>query len=133
MTTRSESNKNLSYEILDTTYNSNSNDPEIDSLLKNDEFFCDFQEDHTLFGSDNLLAMEIDYFENCTMKTLQHFASYYKLPKSKIKKEILILNIIEFENNPENAEIVYNRKRMWDYLTELKNDEYFSKFILFTT
>ena len=40
MTTRSESNKNLSYEILDTTYDSN--DPEIDSLLKDDDFFLRF-------------------------------------------------------------------------------------------
>jgi len=131
MITRSEPNKNLSYEIIDTTHNSN--DPEIDNLLQDDDFFCDFQEDFENVDQDNLLAMEIDYFENCTMKTLQHFASYYNLPKSRIKKELLIYIIVEFENNPENAEIVYNRKRMWNYLTELKNDEYFSKFILFTT
>jgi hypothetical protein len=126
-----ESKKNLTYEIIDTTCNSNN--PEIDSLLNNDDFFCDYQEDTTLFGPDNLLAMELDYFENYNMKTLQHFASYYKFPKSRIKKELLIHNIVEFENNPENAEIVYNRKKMWDYLNELKNDDYFSKFILFTS
>jgi hypothetical protein len=130
MNTRSESNTNLSYEILDDSRSSK--DPEIDSLLNDDDFFCDFQEDTALFGPDNLLAQELDYFENYNMKILQHFASYYKLPKSKIKKELLIHNIIEFENNPENAEIVYNRKRMWNYLTELNDDDYFSKFIVFT-
>jgi len=134
MTTLSESTKNLSYEIVDTTCNSN--DPEIGILLNNDDFFSEFSEfpeDFENVDQDNLLAMEIEYFKNCNMKTLQHFASYYKLPKSKIKKELLIYNIIDFENNPENAEIVYNRKRLWDYLTELNNDEYFSKFILLTT
>jgi hypothetical protein len=66
MITRSEPNKNLSYEIIDTTHNSNDrNDPEIDILLNNDDFFSEFHEDFENVDQDNLLAMEIDYFENC--------------------------------------------------------------------
>jgi len=62
---------------------------------------------------------------------LQHIANYYKIPKTKLKKEELIQLIIQFENQDENSEEVYNRKRLWHYINELKNDSYFSKFVLF--
>jgi hypothetical protein len=127
-----ETSKNMSYEINDATYTSNGNS-EIDNLLKDNDMFSEVQSDFDYFDQDNFLAQEIDYVENYTLKTLQHIAAYYKLPKTKIKKTILIQSIIEFETRSENSEIVYNRKRLWHYLMELKNDDYFSKFLLFTT
>lgn len=127
-----ETSKNMSYEINDATYTSNGNS-EIENLLKDNDMFSEVQSDFDYFDQDNFLAQEIDYVENYTLKTLQHIAAYYKLPKTKIKKTILIQSIIEFETRSENSEIVYNRKRLWHYLMELKNDDYFSKFLLFTT
>ena len=127
-----ETSKNMSCEINDATYTSNGNS-EIDNLLKDNDMFSEVQSDFDYFDQDNFLAQEIDYVENYTLKTLQHIAAYYKLPKTKIKKTILIQSIIELETRSENSEIVYNRKRLWHYLMELKNDDYFSKFLLFTT
>lgn len=120
---------NLTYEIHDTIENVGYN-TEIDSIINNDDFFSDFQEEYDIFDEDNLLSLQIDYCENYTIKLLQQIAGYYKLKKTKIKKEHLIQLIIEFEINPENSVIVYNRKRLWHYFNELKSDEYFSKYIL---
>lgn len=127
----SKQENNLKYEIKENINNKEMND--VDSILNNENFFQDkdFQEEFKFFNEDNIMAQHIDYFENYTVKMLQHIANYYKIPKAKLKKEEFIQLIIQFENQDENSEEVYNRKRMWHYINELKNDSYFSKFILF--
>lgn len=102
---------------------------ELQHDIFNDNFFSDFNDE---LEQDNLLAQQMDYLDNYTLKTLHHIACYYKLQKNKLKKEQLVQNIVEFENNPENSDIVYNRKRLWYFIHELKDDEYFSKFVIFT-
>jgi len=128
-------NHKLQYEIQETPNNILSkNKNEIDNLMNNESFFSDFKEDETedeLLEFDNLMAQHIDYFENYSIKLLHHIANYYNLPKRKLKKEELINTIIQYENNPENSFIVYNRKRYWYYLNEIKNDSYFGKFVIF--
>lgn len=119
---------------------------EIDKLILNECFFSelDLDEDeddgdvvgfHNIHdeknGDDNIIAQHVDYFENYTVKMLQHIASYYEIPKRRLKKEELIELIIQFENEPENSIQVYNRKRCWHYVHELQNDSYFGKFISF--
>ena len=120
---------NLTYEIHDTIKNMDYN-TEIHSIINNDNFFSDFQEEYDFFDEDNLLSQQIDYYENYTIKLLHQIAGYYKIKRNKIKKGLLVQLIIDFENNPENSVTVYNRKRLWHYLNELKEDEYFSKYIL---
>ena len=106
---------------------------EIDKLINNDCFFSDFNDDNdsNVFDFDNLTALHVDYFENYNMKMLHHMANYYNIPKRKLKKDELIELIILFENDKSNMEIVYNRKRLWHYITELKTDSYFGKFVNF--
>ena len=123
---------NLKYEIKESLILKNHND--IDSMLNNENFFSDideFKDEFLFFEEDNLIAQQIDYSENYTLKMLTQIASYYKLNKRKVKKDELIELILSFENDPENSEKVYNRKRMWHYLNELKNDSYFSKYVIF--
>ena len=109
---------------------------EIDILLNNDNFFYENTDNNTddnnnYLETDNILSQQIDYSQNYNVKKLTHIAKYYNLNIKKNKKEEIIDNIIQFENNPENSILVYNRKRLWYYLNELKNDHYFSKFIIF--
>jgi len=127
----SKQENNLKYKIKENINNNEMND--VDSILNNENFFHDkdFHEEFQFFDEDNIMAQHIDYFENYTVKMLQHIANYYKIPKSKLKKDELIQLIIQFENQEENSEEVYNRKRLWHYINELKNDSYFSKFVLF--
>uniref|UniRef100_A0A6C0CIU9 Uncharacterized protein n=1 Tax=viral metagenome TaxID=1070528 RepID=A0A6C0CIU9_9ZZZZ len=122
---------NLNYEIKENNNISNNND--VDSILNNENFFqnCEFQEQFQFFDEDNLMAQHVDYFENYTLKMLNHICNYYKISKTRLKKEQIIELIIQFENNPDNSVLVYERKRMWHYINELKNDSYFSKFVIF--
>ena len=39
--------------------------------------------------------------------------------------------IVKFENESDNLELVYKRKKMWDYINEIKNDKYLSRYLIF--
>jgi hypothetical protein len=125
-------NIELEYEIKDSEFTIDidaKND--IDSMLNSEGFFSDFKEQFDIFDHDNMTALHVDYFENYNLKMLYHIANYYNIPKKKLRKEELIQLIILFENDPENTLAVYNRKRFWHYLHELKTDQYFGKFVIF--
>ena len=127
-----ESGLELEYEIKDSEFTIDidaKND--IDSMLNSEGFFSDFKEQFDIFDHDNMTALHVDYFENYNLKLLYHIANYYNIPKKKLRKEELIQLIILFENDPDNTLAVYNRKRFWHYLHELKTDQYFGKFIIF--
>ena len=124
-------NSELQWEIQENKNKVQENKEEIDSLINNESFFSDFKEEFEYFDYDNIMAQQIDYNQNYNVNKLNHIANYYNLSKRKLKKDQLIDSIVQFENNPENSVIVYNRKRLWHYLTELKNDSYFGKFVIF--
>jgi|TARA_B110000967_G_scaffold190246_1_gene214756 hypothetical protein len=122
----------INYEITNTSpTNVCIEKNEIDDLLNDGSFFYDFKTEIDSVDQDNMMAQHVDYFENYNMKQLHHISNYYQIPKRKLKKEELIELIIQFENDENNVEVVYNRKRLWHCLTELKDDEYFSKFVIF--
>jgi len=79
--------------------------------------------------ANEFITQQFYYDDNFTVKELHHVANYYEITKRKKKKCELIDDIISFELNDENNEIVETRKRLWFYLSELKNDDYLSKFI----
>ena len=79
---------------------------------------------------DDLIALEVEYQTNYTKKDLDKIADYYNLNK-RMKKLDLIEAIVKFENEPDNLELVYKRKKMWDYINEIKNDKYLSRYLIF--
>jgi hypothetical protein len=83
--------------------------------------------------SDTSFAMELEYNINHTVKSLGQILDYYDISKRKMRKDEMVQMLIMFEDAPENTEIVGRRKRMWSYVDELKDDTYFSKYILFST
>ena len=83
-------------------------------------------------STDSMLALELNYSTNFNIKQLGQIMDYYNLSKRKLKKDELIQKIILYESNIDNIYIVENRKRLWENIEELKNDPYFSKFVLFT-
>ena len=82
---------------------------------------------------DSLLAWELDYDTNYTVKQLGQILDYYGISKKKLKKNELIQTILLFEQNDDNRYIVDTRKRLWENIQELKGNYYFSKFILFNS
>ena len=68
---------------------------------------------------------------NYNVKGLSNILGYYNINKNKLVKDEMVQLIILFENEPSNKPIVYQRKRLWKNILELKNNDYFKKFILF--
>jgi hypothetical protein len=76
----------------------------------------------------------VDYQMNYTVKQLLTICEYYGIIKickmNKCNKEELIHHLMVFENDLENREMVLQRKNLWFYLNELKNDKFAKKFVL---
>jgi hypothetical protein len=73
----------------------------------------------------------LEYMNNYTVKNLINILGYYNINKNKLIKDEMVQLIILFENEQTNKTIVYQRKRLWKNILELKNNDYFKKFILF--
>lgn len=78
-----------------------------------------------------IVAIELDYMTNYTVKMLSHILDYYKLSKRRLNKSEMIQFILIFEEDPANEVCVSTRRQLWKYMERLRNDEYLSKFILF--
>lgn len=87
-------------------------------------------EDYDDNYSEMFFLLEQDYNENYTKKELELIAGYYDISKRKKKKLDLIQEIIIFEQNELNYEIVEKRKLHWFYLEQLSNDDYLKQFII---
>jgi len=85
--------------------------------------------------SINDFDIYIEAYNNYNMKTLTHIANYYNIIKKEKKKKMLkqelIYNIVLFETDEKNYPIVYKYREMIQKIEDLKNDKYFSSFILF--
>jgi hypothetical protein len=109
----------------------------LDKLQQQDNF--NEHDFHNFADFDNLLIDMnrtpyddyVEYMTNYNVKTLTNILGYYNINKNKLVKDEMVQLIIFFENEPANKTIVYQRKRLWKNILELKNNEYFKKFILF--
>ena len=110
----------------------------LDKFQQHDKF-DDFADFHKFNEHDNLLIDMnrtpyddyVEYMTNYNVKALTNILGYYNINKNKLVKDEMVQLIIFFENEPANKTIVYQRKRLWKNILELKNNEYFKKFILF--
>ena len=112
-----EENETDNTGVIDITY---------DDLVKE----VDHMEMISAVNMDDIIALEIDYDTNYLKKDLERIAEYYEISKRKKRKNQLIEEIVLFEKNPENIEIVFRRKKLWSYIEEIKNDNYLSKFLI---
>ena len=80
---------------------------------------------------DKIYSMQLDYDENYIKKDIDFIADYYKISKRKKRKMELIQDIVLFEINPGNESIVQKRKLMWFYISEIEEDSYLRKFLIF--
>ena len=126
--------ENVSYDIEENSSPTESID--IAELIAEIDEKHDIVKDNkrvTGMPSDISFALEIEYNTNYTVKSLGQILDYYEISKRKLRKDEMVQMLIMFEEDPENMEIVEKRKRMWSYVNELKEDKYFSKYIIFST
>ena len=87
-------------------------------------------EDETILGMDDYLASELDYQTNYIKKELERIADYYEISKRKKRKDELVEVILLFEKDPVNIQKVYQRKKLWKYMEEIKKDKYLRQFLI---
>lgn len=123
---------NISYNIKELTKEQNIN---IDELINeiNEKWI---QINGSLFTgkldvSSRMIALELNYDTNYTVKMLKMIMDYYQISKRKMIKSEMIQSIILFEEDDNNNDIVEKRKKLWEYMKELKDDTFFSKYIIF--
>ena len=97
---------------------------------------------------ENSASLELDYSLNYNMKMLTHIGNYYEILKSKhskgqtkttkkrnvatkLCKPELIKSIVAFETDAINHCVVYQCKKMLEYIESIKSDKYFSSFVIF--
>lgn len=79
----------------------------------------------------DIASMELNYKDNYTVKGLTHIIQYYGIAKNKMTKDEMIQTIVLHETDPINHEQVFTRLRLWLNISELKENPFFSKYILF--
>ena len=117
---------NISYSLIEPVRKS-SPDVTYDDLLRE----VDLLEMTSIPNMDDYVANEINYSTNYTRKELDRIADYYEISKRKKKKDDIIQDIVIFEQDPENIELVFRRKKLWSYIAEIKDDKYLRKFLIF--
>ena len=107
---------------------------------------------------DRILALSLSYDTNYKITDLSKIAEYYSISLTKLndiensnaktnananaiaknkkknvkkKKDELIKEIVEFEEDELNTNVVNRRKELWFYIDELKSDKYLQKHIIF--
>ena len=120
-----EPKENISYQVQDNE----SIEFNIENLLN------DFENiEYQMNNNDPMYAKIVDYHYNYNVKQLVLICDYYGFSKyvklNKLKKQDLIDQIILFENDLSNSDIVNNRKKLWFYINSLKNDKFMKKYII---
>jgi hypothetical protein len=103
----------------------NNNNIDLDNLL------IELNNSSYDYSPDDTYNDYLEYMTNYNVKNLTNILGYYNINKNKLVKDEMVQLIILFENEPSNKKIVYQRKRLWNNIIELKNNDYFKKFILF--
>ena len=124
-------NDNITYSLDEYNGNDDMNNIELEKLLND---FENIKNDFDNTDDDELYSEMINYDSNYNVKQLLLICEYYSLTKdvkvNKMKKQDIIEQILLFENNIENIEIVFKRKELWSYMNELKKDKMMKKFLI---
>jgi hypothetical protein len=138
MTNKQESlDENISYSLneCDYSFEQDKDQTHIPADISQimDEFEnIELQENNNV-GDENLndlYASISNYDENYSVKQLHLICEFYGIKCGKVKKIDIIGEIIMFENDMNNIELVLKRNQFWNYMTELKADKFMKRFVL---
>ena len=124
--------ENVLYQIVPMVGDEIKPTVDIESLMAEvDEKHAEAQAAPPRVRSDRSVALEVEYSSNYTVKELGQILDYYEISKRKLRKDEMVQILVFFEEEPDNAAVVERRRRLWKNVRELKEDPYFSKFIIF--
>ena len=122
-----QSPNGLSYEDLLSEVTTSAD--AIPDEVSEEEYEYDYSME-AMAGMDDYLATELDYQTNYIKKDLERIADYYEISKRKKRKDQLVEDIVLFEKDPVNIQKVYQRKKLWRYIEEIKKDKYLRQFLI---
>jgi hypothetical protein len=118
---------------LDETDNefSTDNSTQLNDLLEE----LNFEDKINDLTSEEIMEiLSFEYKKNYTVKELLLICEYYGIAKelkiNKSNKDVIIFNLLNFENNPLNNDIVVKRQGLWYYMSQLKSDKFMKKYVL---
>ena len=113
---------------------------------KNQKSYVSYKELEKMYVNDDLMDYSIseyneegymswlmflkEEYNEYTKKQLVHICGYYDITVRKKNKDTIINDILSFEVDETNDEIVRKRRLLWNYMEELKNDKYLKKYII---
>jgi len=104
---------NYNHDNDDDDDSNNNNDDNIKNLIYNEEKIIDDYE-----------------YNELPIKNINLICDYYNIKRGKLSKKQKIIEIIFFENNINNIDIVENRKLLWEYIKIIKTDKFLKNHIL---
>ena len=81
------------------------------------------------FNNDKI-DISLLLYNTYTVKQLNYIMQYYNISKGRMCKDEIIQSIIIFETDENNINIVNKRKYLWNMVAQLKNDEFFAKYVI---
>ena len=122
------SDQNVFYSVIDEAIDI-MNKQDITDLLK--EVNADIDAALERSSNDDLSIDVYNLSANNTVQDLSRIMDYYQINRRKMRKDDMVQAIALFENDSNNSFIVEQRRRLWMNIEELKEDEFFSRFISF--
>ena len=81
------------------------------------------------FNNDKI-DISLLLYNTYSVKQLNYIMQYYNISKGRMCKDEIIQSIIIFETDENNINIVSKRKYLWNMVAQLKNDEFFAKYVI---
>ena len=85
--------------------------------------------EHSLIDN-KILCKQLEYGETLTINNINLILEYYKIQKGRLTKQQKIFEIILFEENINNIDLVNNRKILWDCIRTIYHDKTLKKYLL---
>lgn len=111
----------------DNISENNIDDNNIDGDSIND---CINNSSENYYSINNTILYEQDEYLKLNNNGINLILEYYKIPKKKQAKTQKILDIILFEQNNDNIDIVNKRKILWECIKNIQDDNYLKKYLL---
>lgn len=119
---------NIYYKIEEFDSNNNYNDSNYNDNNDDDDDINNNNIKNLIYNEEKIID-EYEYNE-LPIKNINLICDYYKIKRGKLSKKQKIIEIIFFENNMNNIDIVENRKLLWEYVKIVKTDKFLKNYIL---
>ena len=80
--------------------------------------------------NNDKLDISLLLYNTYSVKQLNYIMQYYNISRGRMCKDEIIQSIIIFETDENNINIVSKRKYLWNMVAQLKNDEFFAKYVI---